>query len=156
MCDCEPAPLRLSALPPSAPHTLTQLSRAPLSVAIIKRDTHELTCTHAQLHTSVRIVHVEFVCGRRGIAVADFSSGITALSMELGRHPVTYAAAALAPPAALSEESRGAPTQPWWPQSAPAEVSLCATKAKACGGRTGVWQRRRAPRAGTAAGPRAV
>ena len=108
------------------------------------------------MRTYVRIVLAEFVCGRRGIAVADFSSGIMALSMELGRHPVTYAAAALAPPAALSEESRGAPTQPSWPQSAPAEVSLCAIKAKACGGRTGVWQRRRAPRAGTAAGPRAV
>ena len=64
------------------------------------------------MRTYVRIVLAEFVCGRRGIAVADFSSGITALSMELGRHPVTYAAAALAPPAALSEESRGAPTQP--------------------------------------------
>ena len=82
------------------------------------------------MRTYVRIVHAEFVCGRRGIAVADFSSGITALSMELGRHPVTYAAAALAPPAALPEESRGAPTQPSWPQSAPAEVSLCATKSK--------------------------
>ena len=35
--------------------------------------------------------------GGRGL-----SSGTTALSIELGRHPVTYAAAALAPLAALS------------------------------------------------------
>ena len=40
--------------------------------------------------------------GGRGIF-----SGTTALSLELGRRPVTYAAAALAPPAALPKESRG-------------------------------------------------